>query len=173
MAAPYIIPFNHQPVSTGSQTGTYTVPAGKYARVNINNCLLPVLNGTALYVNIGIGANSGATSTSTPFFFTPLKNVHRISFSTSGGAVLYIILNSITATASSGLYHLAMTTSGSITAKFPDLNGSGVVQSPVGGLFTGSSADYYDGPDFLWLKAGDALSFTSGRIHFEEYNVIS
>jgi hypothetical protein len=33
MAAPYIIPFNHQPVNRGTTAGTYTVPSGRYARV--------------------------------------------------------------------------------------------------------------------------------------------
>jgi hypothetical protein len=34
MASPYIIPFNHQPVSSAAISGgSYTCPAGKYARV--------------------------------------------------------------------------------------------------------------------------------------------
>lgn len=36
MSAPYIIPFNFQPVNTGASTSGYTVPAGKYARVTIS-----------------------------------------------------------------------------------------------------------------------------------------
>jgi hypothetical protein len=36
MASPIILPFNNQPVSTQKGTGTYTCPAGKYARVTVN-----------------------------------------------------------------------------------------------------------------------------------------
>lgn len=37
MSAPYIIPFNFQPIATGTVlNGSYTVPSGKYARVLIN-----------------------------------------------------------------------------------------------------------------------------------------
>lgn len=35
MSAPIILPFNNQPVSTQKGTGTYTCPAGKYARVRV------------------------------------------------------------------------------------------------------------------------------------------
>ena len=173
MSAPYIIPFNNQPSATGTQTGTYTVPAGKYARVNISNCLLPVLNGTALYANINVDGRSGATTTSTPMYYTPVKNAHRVNLSTSGGAAIYFIFNSITAVASSSVYHLSITTSGSLTCKFAELNGTGVVQSGVGATISSFTVDYYDGPDFLWLTTGNTLAFTSGRIHFEEYNIIS
>jgi hypothetical protein len=33
MSAPFIIPFNFQPVTTSVKTSSYTVPAGKYAKV--------------------------------------------------------------------------------------------------------------------------------------------
>lgn len=36
MSAPYIIPFNQQPVNTGAGSSTYTVPSGKYARLTYN-----------------------------------------------------------------------------------------------------------------------------------------
>lgn len=33
MSAPFIVPFNFQPVSTSNKTASYTIPAGKYALV--------------------------------------------------------------------------------------------------------------------------------------------
>jgi len=36
MASTYFIPFNHEPVSIGTGTTSYTVPTGKYARVSIS-----------------------------------------------------------------------------------------------------------------------------------------
>ena len=35
MPAPIVIPFNFEPIQTFAQTASYTVPAGKYAYVNI------------------------------------------------------------------------------------------------------------------------------------------
>lgn len=35
MAAPYIVPFNHQPSETGDHPSTFTCGAGRYARVTI------------------------------------------------------------------------------------------------------------------------------------------
>lgn len=36
MSAPFFVPFNFQPTSIQRGSGTYTVPAGKYARVTIS-----------------------------------------------------------------------------------------------------------------------------------------
>lgn len=36
MSSPYIMPFNNMPANTGAGSTTYTVPAGKYARVTIS-----------------------------------------------------------------------------------------------------------------------------------------
>jgi len=35
MSAPFFLPFNFQPVSVSVKTGSYTIPAGKYARVTV------------------------------------------------------------------------------------------------------------------------------------------
>jgi len=50
MSAPFIIPFNMQPVSHQTGTGTYTCPAGKYAKVTV------FIRGTAT----GVIGNGGA-----------------------------------------------------------------------------------------------------------------
>jgi hypothetical protein len=36
MTAPYIIPFDNNPVSVSVKTGSYTIPSGQYARVVAN-----------------------------------------------------------------------------------------------------------------------------------------
>lgn len=68
MSAPYIIPFNHQPVATGIQENSYTVPSGKYARVTIPICLVAYCVGDNL--NAGPGT-ANLTSIST---FSDSKN---------------------------------------------------------------------------------------------------
>lgn len=36
MAAPLVVPFNFQPTAASVKTGSYTIPAGSYARVVVN-----------------------------------------------------------------------------------------------------------------------------------------
>ena len=64
MSAPYIIPFNHQPILTGASSSTYTVPSGKYARVTATlTCAAWVSARSA--VNGSTGYSEGASSQST------------------------------------------------------------------------------------------------------------
>ena len=62
MSAPFIIPFNNQPVATVPKSGAgYTVPAGKYARVSgaISVTVMPSQAAAATVSNGAMGANSG------------------------------------------------------------------------------------------------------------------
>ena len=57
MTAPFVIPFNFQPESVSVETGSYTVPAGKYARVTVN------LEGSATFTIGGATALRGTQNT--------------------------------------------------------------------------------------------------------------
>jgi hypothetical protein len=48
MSAPFIVPFNFQPDSVSVITSSYTIPAGKYARVvvNLEGSATVTINGT-------------------------------------------------------------------------------------------------------------------------------
>lgn len=54
MGSPIVVPFNNQPVSTQKGTGTYTCPAGKYARVQIS------VSGTARTLVTGSRPNAAS-----------------------------------------------------------------------------------------------------------------
>ena len=53
MSAPFIVPFNNQPTAVSVKTGSYTIPAGKYARVVVN------LEGSATFTINGATALRG------------------------------------------------------------------------------------------------------------------
>ncbi len=87
MSAIISIPFNHQPVNTGAGSGTYTVPAGKYARLTFNcvaEAYLTLSNSTGLNLTNGNSAESNV-SNGTVY----LKSGDIISTSTSGASGSY------------------------------------------------------------------------------------
>ena len=173
MSAPYIIPFNHQPVNTGRTTSTYTVPSGKYARVHVKNLMLPTLNGSALYTSYSPAVPIHTTSVATQHI-RPCKKAHRISFSQPNGGVNNYISFSPIGTVSSTNYALLFTTSGSLILSGADIDGFYNVITTGGNSGAVSiTIDYYDGPDYVWLKAADAIAFSEGVLFYEEYNVIS
>lgn len=69
MSAPFIIPFNHQPVSTSIKTSAYTIPSGKYARViplNWSGTWSIPNNSTGLtYTDAGFDFNGSIIATQT------------------------------------------------------------------------------------------------------------
>jgi len=57
MSAPFVIPFNFQPESVSVRTGSYTIPAGKYAFVTVN------VEGTGTFTIGGTTALRGTSNT--------------------------------------------------------------------------------------------------------------
>lgn len=53
MSAPLVVPFNFQPSAVSVKTGSYTIPAGKYAKVTVN------LEGSATFTIGGVTAIRG------------------------------------------------------------------------------------------------------------------
>ena len=94
MSAPYIIPFNHQPMNVVSGSGSYTVPSGKYARVCVtlgSAISLGVLTGSATAFS---GATIVATSANNQVVIDVyLKAGDVLSFSTTSAAS-YSVLTS-------------------------------------------------------------------------------
>lgn len=184
MAAPYIIPFNNQPVQTVASTGSYTVPAGKYALVNISNALLPVLNSVNIYSTVsllsGAFTNSlGFSNTASPSFTTSsASNVHRINV-TVGGSTIYLHSNYINGLGSPSATTSAYICNANTTTSFIMPNGS--LAGHWWGIGTSSSASYissitvncYSGSPQVWLKTGDVLTYSAGSIVYSEYNYIS
>ena len=95
MSAPYIIPFNFQPVATVAAGSTYTVPSGKFARV------VATLTVSAL-VGASGGSNGAQSQTNTGVFEYWLKagdviTVTGVTGATSGGAVTGVASATVTA----------------------------------------------------------------------------
>ena len=172
-------PFNFQPVSTvSSSSGTYTVPAGKYARVVVKSAILPVLNSVSMFSNRSIllpgGINSGGSAT---YFSTPSKNVHRVNASRDGAAgTLWLLFANSSAFypvvgASNYHFSLGSNASGSYTFGSPiDLTMLATISSAASTNLTALSADVYNGPDEIWLKSGDIFTYSAGSIVYSEYN---
>jgi hypothetical protein len=76
MAAPFFVPFNFQPISIQRGSGTYTVPAGKYARVTINLSVFC----TPGILNPGTFFNAGNQSENADIF---LKSGDSLAFTQS------------------------------------------------------------------------------------------
>ena len=67
MSAAFVIPFNHQPASTGVAASTYTVPSGFYARVIVNvglsaSAALTNLSSTELLQAYGVNPGNSNNS---------------------------------------------------------------------------------------------------------------
>jgi len=177
MSAPYIIPFNHQPVSTVvSASGTYTVGAGKYARVSIDNAVLPVLNSVNMYNTVTVSsdavAGAGNANVSKAYeFYGNMDSVSVINTSNAGGT-WHLAMNSPVASATS--YSNTSAATGTITQT---RKMSGFICASMNvtsqGYTTSFSISYSSSVAEIWLKAGDVLTYTSGTIFYEEYNVIS
>jgi hypothetical protein len=54
MGAPIVVPFNFQPVAVSVRTASYTIPAGRYARVTVN------VIGSGTFTIGGVTALSGS-----------------------------------------------------------------------------------------------------------------
>lgn len=170
MSAPYIIPFNHQPVNTGVTASTYTAPSGKYARVLISNLILPVLNGAPLCSTYNLPSRTAPTTAA--FITMQVSKAHRVSLSHGTGAQT-VSLSASPVTVTSTVFDVQQSNPGTATYIFP--NPSNLTIASVLGsaaITYNLSVDYCDITE-LWLKSGDVLSFTSGRVIYEEYNEIS
>jgi hypothetical protein len=182
MSAPMIIPFNFQPVNTGATTGTYTVPAGKYAYINLSSSLLPILNGVNLYVTRDMFPAYRVLAPGNNTYYFPLlaTNIHRVNLQNSvGGAYYGYIVNGDSydhITLDFLLYtsHIKGTGSTSVLSYlFPArANPSGILIRFTSGAINLLTADICN-VDNLWLKAGDVVSQSAGLITYQEYNVIS
>lgn len=172
MSAPYIIPFNHQPVNAGRSTGTYTVPAGKYARVNLDGCVLPSLNGNLIGGTIVQSYPTAMWGTGNTWYFSFNHICDQVTWSAtlnSGSNYVATFVNSGPIGVSN--YEYLNPTSFTKTGR---MNGFNLAYNhSSNGMLSVSLTFTLATHGYIWLKAGDALSFNSGALSFEEYNVIS
>ena len=91
MASNLYIPFNFAPSSVAVKTGSYTIPAGKYARVivEVDSGGIFTINAvnavtSAAFANIDVGSGSSPTSYSVP---TGFKASATLSCSSGSGTI--------------------------------------------------------------------------------------
>lgn len=174
MSAPYIIPFNHMPASSGLHTtGAYTVPAGKYARISIGNTILPVLNSVNMYSSKTTGGDNSIAPTANSI--NPIgiasNSVHKVTIAFTGLQPKWGFGPINRDGTASGFHGFATTpyVFGSPT----DVNGMWFYTTSTLAYPTSITIDSYTGPTEIWLKAGDVLSYLAGSLFYEEYDVIS
>lgn len=149
MSAPYIIPFNHQPVNTGSGSSTYTVPSGKYARLRYTcnaQAWTMVTGGTSGNVT---GTTSSSTDSCNGDIWLKAGDAITVSLSNPSGSVGPAASGTITATATAAIL----------------LNAS---------IFARASCT----SAMSWIGLGASTSMqkdgtTSVYFSYEEYNIIS
>lgn len=85
MSSPFVIPFNFQPASVSVQSGSYSIPAGNYARVTVN------IDGTGTFTIGGTTALSSTeisvlSTTSLRMGFTTTDALHTVGGQSGGPA---------------------------------------------------------------------------------------
>jgi hypothetical protein len=172
MSAPFIIPFNFQPVSTSVKTASYTIPAGKYARVKPLRADF-TLNGVSLGVtaiNIVSVSGSIASLSVSPLSGSVLIS-HTIEITTGSVSATGTIF---TGTGSPAVGTISRTFIGSTTA---------AIAIPVAGVafsisvlcaatanYSVTHASFSEPPDSFWIPSG---VLTGSMYIVEEYNNIT
>ena len=201
MSAPFIIPFNHQPVSTSIKTSAYTIPSGKYARViplNWNGTWSIPNNSNGLtYTDAGFDFNGSIISTqnySVTYSMTSSSQANRINYiispAFSGVNCNYYAYNPSTGTSSLSTEHVTGSstltygasgsgTAGSYYAAYtliPKINRLIIVSYPANNIsqtFRGMFSCEMAAEPF-WVTEGDVLNSNGyGSFLIEEYNKIS
>lgn len=202
MSAPFIVPFNFQPVSTTIKTASFTVPAGKYG-------LIKMLVFTLVDTTYTLAANTSGTKTVTEdecMLF--INGVSAIAYPYAISSVVNISSNgtlrsaTIQMPASYGLCQIAIrqvasttgTPSGSCAIQYNtttivtaalNTGAAGIGNCTLNSYQNGSSSTFsstvtqafsplnYSQSD-AWVKSGDVITIpTGGKFIFTEYNMIS
>lgn len=172
MSAPFIVPFNHCPVSVSVITSSYTVPSGKYAKVvaECDSGGIVTLNGsnaitTAAFVNVDVTSSSTAT-------YTVPSNYRASVCGATAAADTFVINGNVGGSIGANAYTQAYDVGpgGTFATNFTFLSGSGT--RAVQGVAIPSNATNRQAEFFL--PAGTVLSGSGNwRAVLMLYNVIS
>jgi hypothetical protein len=174
MSAPFIIPFNFQPVSVSVKTGSYTIPAGNYARVLVEcdsggtftiDTVTAVT--TAAFVNIDLAAGSADLNHTVPTGFRSI-----VSVATTGADTITV----------NGNLLLSSTTPGFYNSQLPNIEigpgGNVLITNSIGGsksivgVSIPSNATHRQAE--FWLPSGTVINGTgTWRAVVMEYNEIT
>jgi hypothetical protein len=167
-----------QPINVGTTSSTYTVPAGRFAKVNISDTLLPVLNGSNLYLTTTMQPNRAANqvlSTSTTSSFL-VANAHRVFINKiiGAGGNFGVNFSNVPASYTSNDDYYTVGGNASSTGYFvifpnpQDLTAVSVISSSAMSVLGPYTVDYCSIKE-MWLKPGDILTFNSGKVFYTEY----
>jgi hypothetical protein len=171
MSAPFIIPFNFQPVQTVVSTASYTVPTGKYSKVLIEKAILPVLNSVSM-ARTAILTSNIVTGTTGVIFGTPY-DCSRLTLNFNTSVIIYVHF-SPTVAASSTIYTATNSSATNIVFNGEIKGGTPIsVATSSAATITSVVSELKPPLGELWLKAGDVLTYSAGNIVYTEYNVIS
>lgn len=149
----YIIPFNHQPVATGSQSTTYTVPSGKYSRVvvTLNAAVFMSASTSAAVANF---PPSGGSQNDSVVVEIWAKAGDAISFTSS--------IPSAASSNSSGATDVKYLNG--VTTSIAQLNGTAFAKARAAVTLITTNASGSQ------VTIGGSVD---GNLYYEEYNVIS
>jgi hypothetical protein len=184
MPAPFIIPFNNCPVSTSIKTSSYTIPAGKYARVTSRSAYFSVDSFNFYYTSsesasiAGNGATQDVYASMGEYAYVSAWSVVRSGSVASGSSSIYIYsggydgrLNNTTLITRSALG----TTTG--TAFNTNVR-AGTIRYVLSSSNAGSTGSIsfsvisaHELVSGLWVPSGTVL--TGNEYIVEEYNMIS
>lgn len=189
MSASFVIPFDNNPVSTSIKSTSYTVPAGKYAKVSSNIGNLSI-DGTAIFPEQGFvaSASAGSSSSQTKQYELGFSNgiyITSLYLTVSGSSSFTGTFETSFFTNASGssvpyiINTLSRTTNGSssstLNVYYPVTNFMFklTVGAVVGGSISASCGlSYYPFIDkTIWVPTGTVIS--GAKYSVEEYNLIS
>jgi hypothetical protein len=166
MSAPFIIPFNFQPVSVAVKTASYTIPAGQYARVVVEchsggTFTIDAVSAvtTAVFVNVDTNVIGS------PSYTVPTGYRSEVSYIPSGTSSSFTVNGNQSEIISQNVY----------TERF-NIGPAGVLNSVFAGGIQGvsipSNATHRN--EVFWVPTGTVLNGTgSWRCTVELYNEIT
>lgn len=159
------IPFNHQPVSVGRSTGTYTVPSGKYARVTVSAYVSARTSANSSGSGFTISSYNTHGDTHNEVFHYWLSAGDSITFSGSSAS------GNATAAIPGGAGLAYTSTAHADTTLSVDVNGNSSASLLARAIVNISVTNGGAAPiNFVFASFGGSFSCT---FFYEEYNVIS
>jgi hypothetical protein len=166
MSAPFIIPFNFDPISTTLKTSSYTIPSGQYAEIHAQYPNMSI-NGVDIGIKYILESGSMGTNGQTVTWGTATPFVYQMDWSLSGSGVDYVTVNG-------GVGQIGR------PGGSPPNSGTFTVTNTIGGgSMTLTSNDTFSytiytwtmPPHKIWVEAGDVISGSGFLVTL--YNKIS
>jgi outer membrane lipoprotein SlyB len=167
MSAPFIVPFNFQPVSVSVKTGSYTIPSGKYARVYVeceNGGTFTINGNTAMDTDALLSATTHQTNSGIAVTYTTPANYRAEVIYLDSGTINGFVGGNSGGVLKNNYFSIGpgQTVSTSNIGTF-----GSIIGSAIPGNATNRNADF-------WLPTGTVINGTGiWRAVVMEYNEIT